>query len=451
VNTHRPPACHYDRQLGERVTREHRDDCPHPGDHQGCKPCTAPHCVVCGRNHTNNDQPATCPTCISKVDDDLGIIAEAEVLLAGEAVDASRDGRPAAAAPIPGGNAQVLIGPTVRLDLLRTGSAIGMATFRDDHHDDDPLPPLAVLAQWEDIWRAYLAHPRIQTVGRRLASRDAAPPPAPSATIAGAVAYLGKQLRYMAQLQDPAAPDWAAFTRQMRTLRAHLERALHDEREPQRGVECFECGDRLVRRFHRPTPCRHSTAARDELARWARLGYPEALSPVDVRAARQPCGECDQGGITDPSAGLSWECPACRREFDPGEYATAVRRDLLENGAEGDGWTHMAMAASAASTLTGHLVPTNTVRQWVVRGKVDSKVSAVGVRLVYWPDVADEAAEAVRRLARAAEARRQRDVQRAAWLDAVAAGEDPEAAGERLAIHPSRVAKFVEEHDAQSA
>jgi hypothetical protein len=42
--------------------------------------------------------------------------------LAVEAIAGGRDGRLVAAAPIPGGNAAVLIGPYVRLDLLRTGS-----------------------------------------------------------------------------------------------------------------------------------------------------------------------------------------------------------------------------------------------------------------------------------------------------------------------------------------
>src|SRR5690606_21189388 len=106
--------------------------------------------------------------------------------------------------------------------------------------------------------------------------------------------------------------------------------------------------------FRVPKPCKHPTPARSELAMWTQLGYPEALTPADVRAARRPCGTCDQGGIEDPRAGLSWECPGCRREYGPGEYATAVRRDLLENGADGDGWTHITMAAEAASTLTGY-------------------------------------------------------------------------------------------------
>jgi hypothetical protein len=62
-----------------------------------------------------------------------------------------------------------------------------------------------------------------------------------------------------------------------------------------------------------------------------------------VAAARRPCAKCQdrQGGLDDPRAGRSWECPGCRKEYDVGEYATAVRRDLLENGDQGDGWIHV--------------------------------------------------------------------------------------------------------------
>lgn len=375
-----PAACHYDRALQLRVTRQHRDDCPThqdgdcPAASTGCAPCTAPHCTHCNHTHATNDHPMTCPDCLGKIRTDLTDIRTLYATLPEEAADAARDGRPAAAAPIPGGLAQVLIGPTVRLPLLKYSRELVL-----DHHADDPIPPLAILAEWEDRYRTHLNH---TAAGR--------------ATVGRAIAYLLTQLDFIAQRGD--GPDFAAFAREIRILRARLERVLHDEREPERGVECFECGDQLVRRFRIPRPCKHPTPARAELARWTQLGYPEALTPADVRAARRPCGDCDQGGIEDPRAGLSWECPGCRREYRPGEYATAVRRDLLENGADGDGWTHVAMAAEAASTLTGYLVLPGTIRKWVQRGgKVASKLGPTGVRLVFWPDVAQAAEAAVQR------------------------------------------------------
>jgi len=401
TDTRRPDPCHYDRALGERVTNQHRDDCENPADHRGCAPCTAPHCTICGRNHATNDQPQTCPTCQLKIDQDLTTITQAHTDLATEALEAGADGRLVAAAPIPGGTAQILIGPTTRLSDLRTYRGWTPDTFAEDHPTStktgrpaDPLPPLAVLAHWEDTYRAWLGHTSATT-----------------ATVNSAVRYLRTQLPHIAQATD--GPDFLDFTRQIRALRAVCERALHDEREPERGVECFECGDKLVRRFHAPARCTHSTPERAEFGRWLQLGYPEALTRGDVRAARRPCGRCNQGGITDPGAGLSWECPGCRKEYDPGEYATAVRRDLLTGGPDRDGWTHVTMAAEAASTLVGMIVPAGTVRKWVERGKVASRLNGTGVRLVFWPDVADEAVAAVRR-SELAELRRRRRAERTA-------------------------------------
>lgn len=458
MTEHRPPACHYDRALDARVTREHRDDCPDPTTHGGCAPCTARHCVVCGNTHATNDHPQTCPTCLGKIRDDLTDIQACYTALAVEAQDAGADGRLVAAAPIPGGTAAVLIGPTVRLDILRVSRHT-----RDDHavdrkgHSHDPLPPLAVLAQWEDMWRAWFN----QTRGNRRAS------------VSAALAYFDQHLDVMSQ--ETEGPDWLAFTRQIRSLRSSLEHALHDERAPEEGVDCFECGEQLVRRFRDPKRCRHETPARMQLAErlrarppaiaWLELlrGYGLPAWNHELAAARlpsnellhlakAPCPQCNQGGIDDPTAGLSWECPGCRKEYDPGEYATAVRRDLLDNGRDGDGWTHVSMAAEAATTLTGHVLPPATVRKWMDRGKVASLCRWApgkmwGLRLVYWPDVADEAVEAVRRWKELEQARARRAKQFEAWSEAVDAGEDPAVAGERLRIHPQRVQRFIDERE----
>ena len=65
------------------------------------------------REHATNDTPQTCPACELRTDQDLVTIASSYTELATEALDAGRDGRLVAAAPIPGGNAQALRGPTV--------------------------------------------------------------------------------------------------------------------------------------------------------------------------------------------------------------------------------------------------------------------------------------------------------------------------------------------------
>jgi hypothetical protein len=146
-----------------------------------------------------------------------------------------------------------------------------------------------------------------------------------------------------------------------------------------------------------------------------RAEYAATLLPSRelVQAARMPCNNCDQGGLDDPRAGLSWECPGCRKEYDAGEYATAVRRDLLDKQIDGDGWTHISVAAEAASTLTDGLVLAGTVRKWMDRGKVTSCClwtpgRAWGVRLVFWPDVAEQAVLSARRSVLASAVRRRK-------------------------------------------
>lgn len=428
----RPPACHYDRALQARVTRGHRDDCPTrtdtgpcPAAGTGCAPCTAPHCTVCGREHADNANPKTCPECVTKVLDDLVDIGSSHTALALEALHAGGDGQLVAAAPIPGGDAQVLIGPTVRLDLLRTSRH-----WRDDHRRNDPLPPIAVLAQWEQAYRfarghgAATSYPTTARWGQTIHGPRRASVPA-------TIAYLRDQVPFIANSTSPGMPDWLAFTRQIRSIRAALEAHLHDEREPEQGVECFECGGTLVRRFRDAKRCRHSTEARrlleQELHRqadgqdWLRLigTYPElgppridelreAASPARrlVAEARKPCERCvkHQGGIDDPRAGRSWECPTCRHEYEPAEYATAVRLSVTGTG----GWCTLAAAASAASDITGRTITTPVIRTWLERkdnigvacewravkaddGRLVSKQH--GIQLVFWPDVLQRAVE----------------------------------------------------------
>lgn len=405
TDTRRPPACHFDRVLKARVTRAHRDDCATRDTHNGCVPCTAPHCRVCGREHLDNDRALTCLECETKVQSDLSDISSDFIDLSVQALAGGGDGRLVAAAPIPGGDAAVLIGPSVRLPLLRTYRSFTLEHFSRDHPTDrhhrstDPMPPLAILSQWEDIVRDWLGH-----APKRLTS------------ITGAVRYLKDQVPLLANDDAPGGPDFGAFARQVRTLRAALELALHDERDPERGVECFECGDRLVRRFRDIKRCRHSTPARSHLAerlraRQAAIAHLAGLdraptteeyrasllpTPVEVAAAKLPCSACDQGGIGDPRPGQSWECPGCRKEYKPGEYATAVRRDLLDNT---DAWTTIVNASAAAATLTGRSFGDKTIRGWVGRGWVISKMEhededtgeTSGARLVFWPDVKREA------------------------------------------------------------
>lgn len=389
TDTRRPPTCHRDRNLGRIITGHHRDDCPthdnHPEqcpgtDHRGCAPCTAPHCVICRTRHTDNDHPITCPTCVGNVRRDLHDVLWHCRHLRWQATRAGHDGHLAAASRIPGGDALVLY--------ARAGAFAENLTWNphidDDHKPADVVPVLLPLASWAIAWRRYFGHD--------LAAK---------ASVSGIIRYLadGDRLNTMAQATD--GPDWTDFAWDMGALLRQLEGVLHDETEPEQGISCFECGQRLVRKFGKPRPCRHSTPARKHLAEVRRAAaeaadrlsvlatYPELGPPTyaDRRAARRvptsaeetaarvPCEACvkaGQGGIDNPAVGQSWECIGCRKKYTPGEYAQAVRADLQQGGPDGDGWTFITMAAEAASTQTGYTIGPATVRKWVDTGKAAS-------------------------------------------------------------------------------
>ena len=515
TGSRRPPACHYDRRLDSRiVTGHHHDDCPThhnrpqdcPGaDHRGCAPCTAPHCVLCRDHHTDNDHPVTCPKCIGKIRTTLHDILWHCRHLRWQATRGGSDGRLNAAAPIPGGDALVLY--------ARAGAfaenLYWSPTIDDDHHPDDVVPVLLPLISWAIAWRRYFGHD--------LAAK---------ASVSGIVHYLadGDRLNRMAQCVD--GPDWLAFVDDMRALLRQLEGVLHDERDPERGVSCFQCGQSLVRKFGKPRPCTHPTPGRRRLAevrREARAAaervavirtYPELGPPTyaDLRAAarvptsaeesaaRMPCEDCvrqGQGGIEDPSIGQSWECIGCGKKYTPGEYANAVRADLQQAGPDGDGWTFITMAAEAASTQTGYTIGPSTVRKWVDTNKVQAccrwsstvdggtrvrvpahgepagrdhaavvrafagRVRSVrGLVLVYWPDVADRAADLVERHLRLEAERRERAAQAERFYAALEAKrirghEEAVALGKSMGIHPNRVRAFLDEleaaHEKESA
>lgn len=442
-----PKPCSYVKTLGYRATKaEHLDDCTDEHTCKGCLPCINGHCSVCSREHTTHQHPNTCPSCVGAVREDLTEIQDLCRQLRGQAMDA--EGLSWASARIPGHVAMIAMSPSIDADQL-----IWANDLKDYHHPRDMVPPLAVLAHWSDIWAGWFGKVRS---GRTSVGVEAS--------------YLDSQLTQISQLtpklrgnQLVSPPDFAEFSRDLGGLRANLERILHDEEEGDQGVNCFECGTRLVRRMRDRKTCRHKTPARAALAAHLRrrpdaIAELEALkggtvadrtrlqreaalpSPVMIAAARMPCDACDQGGVEDPSPGISWECPSCRKKYTPGEYATAVRRDLADQAyiAQGSpteapplqsyGWTDMVLAADAASTLVGYPVYVTTVRTWQARMDVtgccewtyqetpDGQLlsNLVGKKLVYWPDVAEAAVAAQERARLAAIARREKAVRDAA-------------------------------------
>lgn len=435
--TERPKPCHYHRDAGTRCTlRDHADNCPNPSACRGCTPCPWPHCAICNRNHLDTDHPLTCTRCVSSIRDDLAEIPALNRMLYAQAVYAN--GLRSAAAPIPGAHATVLVSPfTFAADLLWSATWELDNPVGKDGQPTDPMPPVGELAPEEDKWRTWLG----QSDG-----------PTP-ATITNVCAYFAGSvddqdddgdrgvLHVIAQaslrLSDDGSvarpPDFVAFARTVATVRVQLEHALHDEREPERGIECFECGDRLVRRFRQAKPCdcgprpvlTHAPHSERRIVQASHLMWdPEIGTGLGTRYESvthvdRCCVACqreadwdqahaghDQGGLVDPDPGVSWECPTCRMTYTPGEYTNAVRRDLLDS-TDGDGWTDIKLAADAASTLTGRTIMPDTVWKWVQRGKVPvccawTPGRPSGRRLVFWPDVADQATATTNRPTRRA-------------------------------------------------
>lgn len=457
MTDHKPKPCHYDRALDQRVTRDG-------------EPCPQPHCVLCRRRHLDTSHPLTCDECIGEVRNDLHDILWSCRHLRWQAVRGGGDGRLIAAAPIPGGDAMVM--------MTRAGADYQDLIWNpelDRQHRGVVVPPLLPLLGWEHQWRTYFDQK--QRTRPQLGQQARHP-------LTAVIHYLADHLTKMAQVTD--GPDWPGMARGIGDLRRQLEAVLHDEEVGEQGVSCFECGDTLVRRFGKPRPCRHRTPAREHLEQiqaradagraWLALlaTYPEAGGPTyaevsatrpptsaEISAARVPCARCvasseGQGGIEDPSVGQSWECLGCRKRYTPGEYGNAVRSELARKGPGGDGWTHITMAAEAASTQTGIVFPPATVRRWMDRGRVGSMCrwspgSRWGQRLVFWPDVADQAAAAVVRAYEHEMERRRRVEQKAALAVAIATGEDPTEAGVRLKIHPQRLARLLDELDPAKA
>lgn len=224
-------TCRYDRELGYRI------------DHRG-EPCTRRHCCV-GRcwNHTDDANPQTCPSCVGMVRDDLAEIIRLTELLPTQAVDGGSDGHLLAGAPIPGGEAMVFLGPgsdgRARVWARERGDqreAQGLRrgfdgdyTHAQDEAESDPMPPLLVLATWEDDFRQTLGHPS-----------------GPRATMWRCADYLGTHLTMMAQRHEA----FEEFAADLARLRGRLEDVLGEGERDEKGAPCMKCGTLQMRRCH---------------------------------------------------------------------------------------------------------------------------------------------------------------------------------------------------------
>lgn len=269
-------------------------------------------------------------------------------MLPAHALWSARHGKLAAADPIPGGDAIVML-------------SRGSEGLSDDgmSNPGDPEPPAYVLGWWEERWRTDLGLASLRPAWQRRADR----------TLTQAYVFLDTHLSTAAQ----QLAGFAQFARSLSDMRRHLESLLSAGDAPIRGVQCFRCRQTLEREYRNPVECRHVLEAHR-----AGLGYAEwlrTLASYPVLAGEH--ASCDQGGLLDPDPVVGWHCPRCRRTYSPGEYALALKAAADEHAE--------ALPATELAVRLG--VSAATVWSWAHRGFVRRRGRGADRRTLY--DVAD--------------------------------------------------------------
>lgn len=304
--------------------------------------CGYRHCVVCAR-HLDAGELATCWSCVGRVRRDLIAIVDLVALLPGHALQSALHGRLAAAEPIPGGDALVMLGR-------------GSEGLSDDAatNPGDPEPPAWVLGWWEEMWREALVLGSKMPAWRRR----------PDETIATASVFLNDHL------------DWAAhyfsgfhvFADDLGKTRRHLEALLHAGEAPMEGVSCFGCGETLQREYRAPKPCSCPPRPHCQIQRQQ---HPRAEGCPGCEWDELHRGH-DQGGLANPDPDYGWHCHRCQREYSPGEYRLAVSAAY---DAAADFRTQ-----TDVTRLTG--CPRGTVQGWASRGQIRRRKDSSG-RVTY--------------------------------------------------------------------
>lgn len=337
---------HYDTD----VVDEHGHTIHTGDDCRGCIPCEQGHCAICGTEHLTDAHPHTCIECVSKVRDDLVAIPDlcSQVRRHAQSGNAGR----LAAAPIPGGEAMVIMSPAGEAHsrayyeeghrkACTNPACTGCldASHKQDEYRDAVDTPTLVLARWEDVWRTALDSPADH-----------------NASIRRATSWLGDHLTMMAQRVDPPVDE---FSHDLAQLRYHLEEVLGDGVRNQPGAPCLNCGTALVRISSKPRACKHRRLAADV----ARLAHEPRFDLASLCRAYPTVADahsrCDQGGLRD-----TWQCLRCRRRYSDDQYQYAVGSEYISKA--------RSLTARELEFKTG--VPASVVRVWGSRGLV-KKVS----------------------------------------------------------------------------
>lgn len=294
--------------------------------------CGYRHCGVCG-HHLDAGELTTCWYCVGKARRDLLAITDLVALLPEHAFHGATNGHLVASEPLPGGDALVMLGR-------------GSEGLSEDGgtNTGDPEPPAWVLGWWEETWREALVLGSKLPVWRR----------PPDQVIVEAQAFLGEHLDWAANYH----PGFRQFARDLTTCRRQLEALLRAGDAPQEGVCCFECGVTLQRTYRAFRACSCPPKAE--------VGVTGHFLWEKIHASH------DQGGLHDPTPDAGWVCPACHREYSPGEYRLAVAT-AYDAAAE---WR----SQTDATRLTD--CPRGTIQGWASRGQIRRRKDSSG-RVTY--------------------------------------------------------------------
>lgn len=248
-------GCRFASATEPRVIRgRHTDPCTCDGEH-GCAPCSETHCERCSRIHA----AVVCIECTDRTRTDLHRIMDLCLTLPTEAeqrgvnstafmldgpVAVPEDWRRRALLAMLGRVCQCpsrgMVCPTIR------GRVCPDAAYLEDCRDEPHA--LTVLGDWDEQWRALLAHETEVPL-----------------SLGRAFTYLDMQLAYMA---DQAWSDFARFSVEVRSCRIYLERVLGDDDRPETtDVPCLECARPLVKMFGRRVADDHWVCPRKSCAR----------------------------------------------------------------------------------------------------------------------------------------------------------------------------------------